>query len=189
MRAPYNWTGFYVGINGGGGWGSSTWSNPAGTADADLAGGVVGGTLGYNYQMGQTVFGLEGDLDWSNIRGSTSTGLCAGISLRNPQLLGSPRARPHRLRLRPRHALRHRRRGLRRHQGDAGRPRHARPPPRSAGRSAAASKSPSPARGPPRSNISMPISARAAAAPRSAASRPTSSFTTNIVRAGINYRF
>ncbi len=78
--APYNWNGFYIGINAGGGWGSSTWSNPAGTADADLAGGLVGGTLGYNYQMGQTVVGFEGDLDWSNIRGTTSNGLCTGIS-------------------------------------------------------------------------------------------------------------
>jgi outer membrane immunogenic protein len=78
--APYNWTGLYVGINGGGGFGRSTWSNPFGTADADLSGGVVGGTLGYNYQMGQAVFGLEGDLDWSNIKGSTAAGLCVGVT-------------------------------------------------------------------------------------------------------------
>jgi outer membrane immunogenic protein len=77
---PYNWTGFYVGINGGGGWGHSSWSNSVGTADATLSGGLVGGTIGYNWQMGQAVFGLEGDLDWSNIRGSTSTGICTGIS-------------------------------------------------------------------------------------------------------------
>ncbi|HSP50944.1 MAG TPA: outer membrane protein [Pseudolabrys sp.] len=35
---------------------------------------------GYNYQMGQAVFGLEGDGDWSNIRGSTSGGACTGTS-------------------------------------------------------------------------------------------------------------
>jgi outer membrane immunogenic protein len=79
-EAPYNWTGVYVGINGGGSWGRSTWSNPGGSADADLAGAIVGGTLGYNYQMGQAVFGLEGDVDWSNIHGSTSSGLCAGVT-------------------------------------------------------------------------------------------------------------
>jgi len=79
--APYNWTGFYVGINGGGGWGSSDWSNVGGTTGTfDLSGGLVGGTIGYNWQMGQFVFGLEGDIDWTNIRGSTSSGICAGLS-------------------------------------------------------------------------------------------------------------
>jgi outer membrane immunogenic protein len=74
--APYNWTGFYVGINGGGGWGSSSWSAATGSNRFDTSGGVVGGTLGYNYQMGQAVFGLEGDLDWSNIRGTTAAVPC-----------------------------------------------------------------------------------------------------------------
>lgn len=77
---PYNWTGFYVGVNGGGGFGHSTWSGPVGTTGFNTSGGVVGGTLGYNYQMGQAVFGLEGDIDWSNIRGSTSGGICTGGS-------------------------------------------------------------------------------------------------------------
>jgi len=77
---PYNWTGVYVGINGGAGWGQTSWSNAFGTADGDASGGLVGGTLGFNYQMGQVVFGLEGDIDWSDIRGSTSTGICAGGS-------------------------------------------------------------------------------------------------------------
>ncbi|HEY4982925.1 MAG TPA: outer membrane protein [Pseudolabrys sp.] len=80
VTPPYSWTGFYVGINGGGGWGHSDWSNRFGTADAKLSGGLVGGTLGYNYQVGQAVFGLEGDIDWSNIRGTASNGLCAGIN-------------------------------------------------------------------------------------------------------------
>jgi len=77
--APYNWTGFYVGINGGGGWGRSEWSNAAGsTGGFNVSGGVVGGTVGYNWQMNQAVFGLEGDIDWSNIRGSTTSAVCAG---------------------------------------------------------------------------------------------------------------
>ncbi len=41
---------------------------------------VAGGTVGYNYQMGQTVLGLEGDGDWSDIRGSTNGGTCTGTS-------------------------------------------------------------------------------------------------------------
>jgi outer membrane immunogenic protein len=79
--APYNWTGFYVGINGGGGWGRSEWTNASGsTGGFDVSGGLVGGTIGYNWQLGQWVYGLEGDIDWSNIRGSTSSGICAGTS-------------------------------------------------------------------------------------------------------------
>ena len=74
----YTWTGFYVGINGGGGWGKSDWSNVFGAADAKLSGGLIGGTIGYNYQVGQAVFGVEGDLDWSNIKGGTSSGICTG---------------------------------------------------------------------------------------------------------------
>jgi outer membrane immunogenic protein len=73
--AAYNWTGLYAGINGGGGFGRSNWS-ALGT-DFNTSGGMVGGTLGYNWQMGQTVFGLEGDLDWSNVKGSTA---CGGFS-------------------------------------------------------------------------------------------------------------
>ena len=45
----YNWTGFYIGVNGGGGWGQSDWSR---TGNFDLSGGLVGGTVGYNWQTG-----------------------------------------------------------------------------------------------------------------------------------------
>jgi outer membrane immunogenic protein len=76
----YNWTGFYAGINGGYGFGSSEWSAPAGTSGFNIDGGLVGGTLGYNYQMGRVVFGLEGDVDWSDIRGSTVNAPCLGAS-------------------------------------------------------------------------------------------------------------
>ena len=73
----YNWTGFYVGINGGGGWGRSDFSAPFASSSFDTSGGVAGGTIGYNWQAGQVVFGLEGDFDWSNIRGS---GFCGGLT-------------------------------------------------------------------------------------------------------------
>jgi outer membrane immunogenic protein len=66
----FNWTGPYIGINGGWGWGNSDFSGGfPGSADVD--GGLIGGTLGYNWQMGAAVVGLEGDIDWSDIRGST----------------------------------------------------------------------------------------------------------------------
>lgn len=76
---PFSWTGFYVGINGGGAWGKSKWSNAAGatTGNFDTSGGLVGGTVGYNVQMGQAVFGLEGDIDWSGIKGTATNSNCA----------------------------------------------------------------------------------------------------------------
>jgi len=58
----YNWTGAYLGINGGGGWGDF--------GGLDVSGGFVGGTLGYNWQQGMTVFGLETDIAWSGIDNS-----------------------------------------------------------------------------------------------------------------------
>lgn len=45
----YNWTGFYLGLNGGYGWGSSDWSGGiVGSNSPD--GWLVGGTIGYNWQ-------------------------------------------------------------------------------------------------------------------------------------------
>jgi outer membrane immunogenic protein len=78
----YNWTGFYIGINGGYGFGSSNWTNSlaGNSGNFDLSGGVVGGTVGANYQINQFVVGVEGDIDWSGIQGSTSNGLCAGTT-------------------------------------------------------------------------------------------------------------
>src|SRR5690348_10241423 len=73
VYAPvFNWTGFYIGINGGGGFGSSNWDS---TGSRNVSGGLIGGTVGYNYQFGQVVVGIEGDIDWSGIDGSTNT-LC-----------------------------------------------------------------------------------------------------------------
>jgi outer membrane immunogenic protein len=74
--AQYNWTGFYIGINGGGGWGDSEW-NVFGVSHSP-SGGMIGGTIGYNWQGPGSpwVFGLEGDLDWTNIR---DTSACGGL--------------------------------------------------------------------------------------------------------------
>lgn len=64
----FSWTGFYIGVNGG--WGFSDTQN---NSFGNVNGGLVGGTVGYNYQMGQFVVGYEGDLDWSGIQGSNNT--------------------------------------------------------------------------------------------------------------------
>jgi len=63
----YDWTGFYVGINGGGSWGRTKWES-----DPDITQGTVtrstglfGGTLGYNAQnLGAMVVGTEFDFNW-----------------------------------------------------------------------------------------------------------------------------
>jgi outer membrane immunogenic protein len=78
-RAPtyvpfFTWTGFYVGANAGYGWGQSSWTDTVttlSTGDFDVNGAVAGGTIGYNMQLGGFIFGLEGDFDWSNIKGSS----------------------------------------------------------------------------------------------------------------------
>jgi outer membrane immunogenic protein len=70
-----NWTGFYVGINGGYAWGTSNWDIPA--IGTDPSGAVYGGTVGYNIQTGTWVWGLEGDFDGSSVKGSVA---CVGGS-------------------------------------------------------------------------------------------------------------
>jgi outer membrane immunogenic protein len=74
----YNWTGFYVGINGGGAWGRSDFSTPFASGSFDTRGWLAGGTIGYNWQMSQFVFGLEGDIDWAHIDGSA---VCGGVTI------------------------------------------------------------------------------------------------------------
>src|SRR5437764_14995678 len=55
----FTWGGLYVGVNGG--FGFAKLSN---TNFGNPSGGVVGGTVGYNWQMGQFVFGGEADFDY-----------------------------------------------------------------------------------------------------------------------------
>jgi outer membrane immunogenic protein len=76
VPVAYNWTGLYLGINGGYAWGSSRWSGYANNADP--SGVMVGGTIGYNWQaLGSPwVFGLEGDIDWTNIKGTFTSVTC-----------------------------------------------------------------------------------------------------------------
>lgn len=68
-----DWTGSYVGVQAGGGWGSAeqTDSSPFTSGSYDVSGALVGVTWGYNWQLGHTVLGFENDAAWSNIKGST----------------------------------------------------------------------------------------------------------------------
>lgn len=84
-----SWTGLYLGVHGGAGWGTVESSVDIGATLAGLAipglaatlpvsshninGFLAGGTVGYNYQMGNFVLGVEGDISWADIKG---TGPC-----------------------------------------------------------------------------------------------------------------
>jgi len=85
----FTWTGFYVGVNAGYGWNNGDDATsvfvPAGavgvgsvpgtiTFDDDNGDGFVGGgQIGYNYQIGSFVVGLEADLQWADLGGSNGT--------------------------------------------------------------------------------------------------------------------
>ena len=89
-----SWTGFYVGLNGGVGWQRDDLgilgADKIGTAVVTSGfvppvvatrgdGGLFGLTVGYNWQYSpRFVFGIEGDIDWTNIRGNGSQALALG---------------------------------------------------------------------------------------------------------------
>src|SRR5690348_3141928 len=67
----FTWSGFYVGVNGGYGFGTTSWTGAGlGTGSFSTNGWLFGGTLGYNIQTGNWVWGIEGDFDWANNKGS-----------------------------------------------------------------------------------------------------------------------
>jgi outer membrane immunogenic protein len=75
----YNWSGFYVGLNGGGGSARKCWdvtndfgriiNPPAPEGCHDATGGTVGGQVGYRWQVNAFVFGLEAQGNWANFKG------------------------------------------------------------------------------------------------------------------------
>jgi len=65
----FTWTGFYLGANGGFGIGRSTFGG--GPDFGTQTGGLVGLTAGYNYQSGPLVAGIEADIDFAGIAGSS----------------------------------------------------------------------------------------------------------------------
>jgi outer membrane immunogenic protein len=100
----YNWTGFYVGIQGGSGWSSGvvqTDARPFSSGSYQPNGGLIGGTLGFNVQLDHVVLGLEADGSGSWIKGDTIgtdpiSGNCGGAVPRcfsNLQSLETFRAR------------------------------------------------------------------------------------------------
>jgi outer membrane immunogenic protein len=84
VAAVYDWTGFYIGANGG--WGSSRNSWDAvppnfgfgAEGSHDATGGTVGGQIGYRWQAGTFVFGLEAQGNWADLSGSNASQVFLG---------------------------------------------------------------------------------------------------------------
>jgi outer membrane immunogenic protein len=90
IAAVYDWTGLYIGLNGGGGWSHKCWTNTnfagvptvpsASEGCHDASGGMVGGQIGYRWQSANWVFGVEGQGDWADFRGSNTSVAIPGLT-------------------------------------------------------------------------------------------------------------
>src|SRR5580700_6842356 len=94
MAPVYDWSGFYIGLNAGGASSRDcyTLNSVAGVALTPISegchnatGGLVGGQIGYRWQMTNWVFGLEAQGDWANLKGSNTsmTGTFGGLPFSN----------------------------------------------------------------------------------------------------------
>lgn len=83
---PSGWSGLYIGLNAGYMWGKAKWSGGAGIFNVSPDGFIGGGTLGYNFQAGEWVLGLEGDIDYVSAKDSAIAAICAGCSFENTWL-------------------------------------------------------------------------------------------------------
>lgn len=114
VAPAFTWTGFYAGVNAGYAFADSKDSTFIGSAgylglagagavpagySLDRDGFVIGGQLGYNYQVGAVVFGVEADIQYTDIKGTgvaTGTGtpgLVTGRSVLELEYLGTVRGR------------------------------------------------------------------------------------------------
>jgi outer membrane immunogenic protein len=94
--AVYDWSGFFIGGNVGGGSGPKCWTNSfAGGAPTipsvsegcnDATGPLLGGQIGYRWQLMNWVFGVEAQADWANLSGSN-----ASLFLTAPQVTNQSR--------------------------------------------------------------------------------------------------
>jgi outer membrane immunogenic protein len=82
IAAVYDWSGFYIGLNGGGGSSRECYTitavagaavNPNSEGCHDATGGLAGGQIGYRWQSAGWVFGIEAQGDWADLKGSNSS--------------------------------------------------------------------------------------------------------------------
>jgi outer membrane immunogenic protein len=77
LPPPVTWRGFYLGGNIGGAWATSSVSDNLTSVsfDRDNNGFIGGVQVGYNYQIGNLVLGVEWDFDWTSIDASGNIGV------------------------------------------------------------------------------------------------------------------
>src|SRR5688572_15897343 len=91
----YDWNGFYAGVVGGYGSGNTNYTviaAPATQTNVGTSGWLLGATAGVNGQWDMFVLGVEGDIAWSNIRGTAATAL-GGTVTSNLNWVGTVRGR------------------------------------------------------------------------------------------------
>ena len=79
----HNWTGAYIGVQGGYGFGRNEWPDVADPLNSaagkyDVDGWLAGGTGGVNVQSGVFVFGVEGEWLWTGIKGGQTLAFASG---------------------------------------------------------------------------------------------------------------
>ena len=70
IATTYNWSGFYLGLNGGAAWSRDCWfsvNQNLGEGCNSPTGGMVGGQVGFNWQWQSLVLGVEGSGDWAGL--------------------------------------------------------------------------------------------------------------------------
>jgi outer membrane immunogenic protein len=84
MVAPFSWTGFYIGGDGGYGFATSSGTSVSALGSVpysfNVRGPIAGGFVGGNYQMGAVVFGAEADWQWANLTGNSGAVLGATMA-------------------------------------------------------------------------------------------------------------
>jgi len=75
VQTYYNWTGFYLGAHVGYGWADFSGADPllGAVSSSTTANGLIyGGQVGFNYQLGSWVFGIEGEFSFGDVKSSQS---------------------------------------------------------------------------------------------------------------------
>jgi outer membrane immunogenic protein len=90
IAAIYNWSGFFFGANAGGGFGHSCWTNTLTAAGPtvpaapegchDVTGAIIGGQIGYRWQLNTFVLGVEAQGDWANLKGTNASSFFQGVN-------------------------------------------------------------------------------------------------------------